>query len=381
MKINPFDFAKLLLQYLQKSDLPSDKKVEVEKTIGASSNIQALCEEMKDREAVDKELEIILSFDVDAAYNRIMPKPKRKVNFYLKSVAAVALLVIITLFSYSLLNEEAYDARLIGSGKAVLRTSDGQVLSLDTLSDMQLASNLRLHNERGTLVIKEEKKRVVEGQELKNTLDVPYKGMHNLVLPDGTKVTLNSGSTLEFSDDFLSAERVVFLSGEGFFDVAKYGDKPFIVKTKDISIRVLGTKFNVKSYENELSTYTTLVEGKIELLKGAEEMKIRPGEQVVFDRMTEALDIKKVNIAPVVAWSDKMFYFDETPLEDVLKRLCRWYDLKVKYLTDESKIKETTYSGKIKMYTRPEDVLRKFEKTGDLRFELKNNTIIISKYE
>lgn len=379
MKVNPFDFAKALFQYLQKSDLSTEEKTNIESVIKNSPEIQSLCKEMGDKEMVDRQLSIILSFDVDEAYRKVKPKTSKSIGFYLKTAAAVAILAVVTLFTYNLLSDESYDESQIGSGKSILKTSDGRVMSLDTLSTLDLANNMELYNESGTLFVKEKEHKDSETKRLNNTLDVPYKGMHNIVLPDGSRVTLNSGSTLEFADDFLTKERVVTLNGEGFFDVAKYGDKPFIVKTKDVSIRVLGTKFNVKSYENELNTYTTLVEGEIELLKDNEEMKILPGEQVVFDRMTKALDVKLVNVAPVVAWSDKMFYFDETPLEDILNRMCRWYDLKVKYLTDASKVKMTTYSGKVKMYSRPEDVLTKFEKTGDLKFELKNNTIIISK--
>mgnify|MGYP000852379613 CR=1 FL=1 len=106
---------------------------------------------------------------------------------------------------------------------------------------------------------------------------------------------------------------------------------------------------------------------------------IQPGEQVVLNKKTEALDIKEIDTEPIIAWIDDMFYFDHTPLEDVMRSLSRWYGVDIRYADDDPNVKKIVYSGKIRMYTHPEDILRKFEKTGGVKFELTDNTIIISK--
>lgn len=381
MRSNPFKFAKSFLIYLQDGRL-SDKKEngEVESIIESSFSIKELFEELQDKDKIREELSVITSFDTEAAYKRInKSRPINKLRLLFSAVAAAIVLVASISVIYWMTDDESYNSDLIGSGKTLLKTSDGSIVSLDTVSRIRLSNNLIFQeDEQGTLIIRDNNIPQKGSDELMNTIDVPYKGMHKLILPDGTKVTLNSGSTLEFSDDYFVEDRVVTLNGEGFFDVMKSEGKPFIVKTKDISIRVLGTKFNVKSYDAD-NTYATLLEGEIEVLDQGYELKIQPGKQFVLDKRTKAIDVKEVDIVPVVAWSDNIFLFDRTPLEEIMQRLSRWYDLDIKYLDDDPSIKSTEYSGKMKMYTHPEDVLRKFEKTGDLKFELKRNTIIISR--
>lgn len=376
MKFNPFIFTKSFLSYLQGDNISEDERKNIEQVIEDSPEIQELYNELQDKDKTNEQLSIIASFNVDSAYSKITGKNNKSNKFALfqKLVAAAIALLIIIPTTLWITEDEEYDSTLIGRGKTTFKTSDGKVLSLDTITDLSLENNLLLSNENGTLVINENKETPKDSPKA-NVIDVPNKGMHKVILPDGTKVHLNSGSTLEFSDDFYATERTVTLNGEALFEVVKSEDNPFIVKTKDISIKVLGTKFNVKSYDSD-KTYTTLLEGEIELLN--KNLKIQPGEQLIFDKLTKAIDVKDIDIEPIVAWSEKMFHFDRTPLEEIMQRLSRWYDLDIKYLDNDPNIKNTEYSGKIKMYTHPEDVLRKFEQTGNLKFELKKNTIIIS---
>lgn len=375
MKLNPFIFSKSLFQYLRKDDLSSDEKKDIEEIINKTPSIQKLYNELQNKDEVNSQLSIITSFDVDVAYEKV--NRKNRSAFFIRIAATVAL-IIITFLAYWVTNDDEYNSDLIGKGKTMFKTSDGNIVSLDTLTDTKVSNHLLLQNEQGILVINE---RTAErkNNNKSNVIDVPYKGMYTVKLPDGTKVHLNSGSTLEFSDNFDLNERVVYLNGEALFDVVKSKGKPFIVKTKNISIKVLGTQFNIKSYDNDLNAYATLIEGEIELLDEHKEHKILPGEQIVFNKTNKVLDIKQVDIKPITAWSDNVFYFDNTPLDEIMKRLSRWYDLKIRYQDDDPDIKSITYSGKIKMYSHPEDVLRKFEKTGELKFELRKNTIIISR--
>ncbi|MBK5720356.1 DUF4974 domain-containing protein [Dysgonomonas sp. Marseille-P4677] len=381
MKVNPFVFAKSLLRYLQKEDLPSDIEKSIIDVMNENPSVQELYKELQNKEEIDRQLSIITSFDVDSAYNKINKKynhKTRRYNYLFVRVAAIAALIITIFTIYWLTYDTPYNSKLIGSGTTLFKTSDGSIVNLDTLINTTLSNNLFLQNERGLLVINEiPVKRKINNKP--NIIDVPYKGMYTVKLPDGTKVHLNSGSTLSFSDDYYLDERIVTLNGEAFFEVTKSEGKPFIVKTENISIKVLGTKFNVKSYDNDPNSYTTLIEGKIELLDNNKEHRVLPGEQVVFDKRTHLLDVKEVNVEPIVAWADNIFYFDNTPLDEIMRQLSRWYDLKIKYLDDNPDIRNVTYSGKIKMYTHPEDVLRKFEKAGELKFELRKNTITISK--
>lgn len=382
MKSNPFAFAKKLLLYLQKEELSADEKKEVEEVIRSNSSLNELYDELQDKEKISEQLYLMTSFDTEMAYKKVIaPKKKGKALLLVKlmtAAAVIALAIGIPLF-YLTSDDSSYSSELIGTGVATLQTSGGKVIRIDTLTNLKLTDDLLVENQTGVLYINGVASKATKKGNHRNQIKVPYKGMYEVVLPDGTKVKLNSGSVLEFSDDFQLNDRVVTLEGEAFFDVVKSEGKRFIVKTKDMDIVVLGTKFNVKSYQDDMNTYTTLVEGKVELVSEGVITELLPGEQIVFENKTKAIDIKEVNITPIVAWSDQYFHFDNTPLEEIMKTLSRWYDLSIKYADDDPLIKSTVYSGRIKMYTHPEDVLRKFEKTGNLKFELKKNTIIISK--
>lgn len=380
MSINPFVFAKTLLQYLKGESLSADEAKEVEDAIKTRPSIQRLCEELQDKEEVSNQLAIIASFDIDIAYNKVSKSHKAKrYKLYFKIAVAAILIITAIPVLYLMTEDKTYNSSLIGCGKTILKTSDGCVVSLDTLSHTQLLNDLSIQNMQDILVIENKNTSKRSKNNKTNIIEVPHKGMHKIILPDGTRVSLNSVSTLEFSNDFYLNNRVVTLNGEAYFDVAKLEGKPFIVKTKELTIRVLGTKFNVSDYNDDLNAYATLLEGKIELLGKGSEQEILPGEQIVFDKKTKKTNVKDVDITPVIAWSDKVFYFDQTPLEDIMNRLSRWYDLDVEYRVNDPRIKQMAYSGKVKMYAHPEDILRKFEKTGNLKFELKNNTIVISR--
>lgn len=381
MEINPFKFASLLFSYLKKESISRDNENNITEAINTSPQIKALHDELCDKDKISAQLAIISSFDTQTAYAKIT-KPvilREKLQLILKIASIIAIIAITIPLIYFQMKGPKYDATLIGSGKTILRTSDGNVISLDTVSQFVFLNDLSVRNEKGVLTITEQEKTKIKNMRGINIIEVPYKGTYRVVLPDGTKVSLNSGSTLEFPDHFATDERIVNLKGEAFFDVVKSNGKPFIVKTNDLSIKVLGTKFNVKSYDNESNTYTTLLEGKIELSTNNEHKAVLPGEQVVFDKKTDILNIKEIDTEPIVAWVDDMFYFDRTPLEDIMRSMSRWYGVEIRYADDSPNIKKTVFSGKVRMYTHPEDILRKLEKTGGLNFELNNNIITISK--
>lgn len=380
MEQNPFKFTKKLLSDLKKDSISDTLYKEIEEVINTKPSIKALYDELQNKDEISSQLSIMTSFDIESAYKKIhKPHKNNKYKLILKIAAIIVTIAISIPFLFLETENASYNAELIGSGKTVIKASDGRIVSLDTVFNIGLSNNLFIQNEKGILVINENFDTKTNNTNGTNAIEVPYKGLYKIVLPDGTKVSLNSGSTLRFPDHFASGERIVELKGEAFFDVTKSDGHPFIVKTDNISIKVLGTKFNVKSYENESSTYTTLLEGKIELLSNNEEKSILPGEQVVFEKATKELEIKQIDTEPITAWTDNMFHFNNTPLDEIMKSLSRWYGVEIRYENNSADIKNTVYSGKVKMYTHPEDVLRKFEKTGGIEFELKNNTIIISK--
>ena len=153
------------------------------------------------------------------------------------------------------------------------------------------------------------------------------------ILPDGTKVWLNAQSTLRYAETFSGlAEREVWLEGEAYFDVVEDKHHPFIVHAPEISIRVLGTAFNVKSYAGDATVETTLVRGKVELETGgrqAQKIELKPNQQAVFSRSSKDLALVEVETDRYTSWMSGSLVFEDSPVEDVIKALERWYGVTI----------------------------------------------------
>jgi transmembrane sensor len=162
-----------------------------------------------------------------------------------------------------------------------------------------------------------------------------------LILPDGSKVWLNSESTISYPNNFMEGHREVQLSGEAYFEVAKYQDQPFIVKTDHYNIRVLGTKFNVMAYSDFNRTETSLIEGKIEIQKGEQNISVIPGE--VFTFFNDKYSLKKANVEQSSKWKDNIFDFDHITFKELIIRMERWYNVDIKIKNPE--LDGILYSG------------------------------------
>jgi ferric-dicitrate binding protein FerR (iron transport regulator) len=168
-------------------------------------------------------------------------------------------------------------------------------------------------------------------------------------LSDGTEVNLNYGSKIKYPRNFIGDTRELRLSGEGFFNVSHDPNHPFIVKTKRINIKAVGTKFNVLTYPGNDKVETTLIEGKVILEQPNENGKTKsigsliPGEHVNYNSTTGEISSTQGNVEKYVAWKDGILFFDNAPISDVAERLGRMYNVEIK-VTDE--IKDYTYTVK-----------------------------------
>jgi len=157
------------------------------------------------------------------------------------------------------------------------------------------------------------------------------EGFNKMVtLPDGSKVQLNIDSSLKYPKNFQDGERRVSLIGEALFEIVQDTLRPFIVSTADYDVKVLGTTFNVKSYGNDTRTETTLIEGKVELLREKEEpIALIPSQRAIFSKMKKEMKIEEVNAQEAIAWKKGSIVFNRTPLQQVALDLERKYNVKI----------------------------------------------------
>ncbi|UOB17136.1 FecR family protein [Abyssalbus ytuae] len=196
-----------------------------------------------------------------------------------------------------------------------------------------------------------------------------------IVLPDGSTVKLNVGSYLEYPETFKSNIRTVTLVGEGLFDIVHDSLRPFIVKTQDFDVKVLGTTFNVKSYLNDIQTETTLITGKVELLREEETpILLAPSQKAIFYKTENKIEIGEVKSEDVIAWQKGTLVFNSTPMEQVVLDLERKYNVKI--TINSSKLLTYEYTGTFDNLTLDES-LQLLMISSPIIYKIENKEITI----
>ncbi len=267
----------------------------------------------------------------------------------------------------------AEQAIIPGTYKAELILSDGARLPLaNSKQPIVLPQEGTLIQNDGTSLQYSEKQK--NRGNITHTLYIPRGGEYNVTLSDGTQVFLNSESELQYPVNFSGATREVRLSGEAYFKVAHQAQVPFIIKTRGMEVKVLGTEFNLRAYKDENYTATTLVKGKVECNNASGSLILQPGEQGIVDANNQ-LSKQKVNTEDFTAWHAGMFVFRSQRLEEVMNTLIRWYDIQVFY--DSPAQKEVLFSGKVKRFEDFNTLLQMLEAAGSATFTVKGRTVIV----
>jgi len=178
-----------------------------------------------------------------------------------------------------------------------------------------------------------------------NTIETPKGGQYQLILPDKSHVWLNAASSLRYPTRFNGKERRVELKGEAYFEIARNEDKPFKVETHNQVVEVLGTHFNINSYEDEPETRTTLVEGLVKVSKrfSNESTLLAPGEQTILS--PGGLNkVQNANLDEATAWKNMLFQFENVEIDVLMRQISRWYDVAIEY---EGAVPQVRLTGKI----------------------------------
>ena len=266
-----------------------------------------------------------------------------------------------------------------GAERAVLKLFDGKTVVLDSTSGNMLIArgeNVRVEVDSNRLLRYSREDTVVTSrEERKNELIVPRGGEYQIVLADGTQVWLNSATKLIFPQNFTGKERRVVLSGEAFFEVARDENKPFIVETSRMDVKVLGTRFNVNAYTDNEMVSTTLVDGSVEVASGTQKpITLVPGEQAYGE--AGELEKREVNVRLYTSWIDGRFMFNNVELEEIAKQISRWYDVEI-FFTNEN-VKKIRFTGGMVKFKPLDDLIRMIESTSSVCFSVKGRTIVIS---
>lgn len=333
-------------------------------------------------------MEKLEMYDSRVAYGRFLQKKyqqrrKRRFLINMARVAAVALPFVIALVLYVGLNrEEEQMVRpslasniLPGTSKAVLTLANGQMIPLGKeATDSTIITDGTQISASGsgvTYASGVESESVVY-----NKLEIPRGGEFCLTLSDGTRVWLNSETSIQYPVAFGAKERRVFVQGEAYFEVAKDAKKPFTVQFMSSSVTVLGTSFNIRAYPEEKRSQTTLAEGSVRIYSPGSSMLLKPGEQAEVSALSGEMVKQEVEVKNFTSWKDGRFVFEQQPLEDIMRTLERWYDIRVIFKDEGAK--RISLSGNMKRYGDFSQVMKMLQMTGDVRFELHGNDVYIT---
>ena len=333
-------------------------------------------------------MEKLETYDYRVAYGRFLQKKyqqrrKRRFLINMARVAAVALPFVIALVLYVGLNrEEEQTLRpslasniLPGTSKAVLTLANGQMIPLgkETTDSTIITDGTQISASESGITYADggESEAVVY-----NKLDIPRGGEFCLTLSDGTRVWLNSETSIQYPVVFGTKERRVFIQGEAYFEVAKDAKKPFTVQFMSSSVTVLGTSFNIRAYPEEKQSQTTLAEGSVRIYSPGSSMLLKPGEQAEVKALSGEMVKQEVEVKNFTSWKDGRFVFEQQPLEDIMRTLERWYDIRVIFKDEGAK--RISLSGNMKRYGDFSQVMKMLQMTGDVRFELHGNDVYIT---
>lgn len=325
------------------------------------------------------------SIDAEIGWKRLENEIGGGKMFVFKQViriaAAVLLPLMIGLLVY-LFYIDTSDVTIIvknevrpGHSKAILEMENGEII------DLENTNKKFIRQSQGDVVgvdssnILSYKLASATDKLIYNTIRTPRGGEYQVELSDGTRVWLNAESKLRYPVNFIGETREVELEGEAIFEVTKNKEKPFRVHTIEGVVEVLGTTFNVSSYSDDESEEITLVEGSVLVESGHERNILKPGEQLEYTKVSQAIVLKKVDTNIYTAWRDGIFVFDEENLENIMRKIARWYDVDIVF--ENAKARDIVFKGNLPRYSNWSDLSKIIESGSEVYFKEEGKTIYV----
>lgn len=263
---------------------------------------------------------------------------------------------------------------LPGCSEVMFYFADGSKLQLAKDTVFRTKSGEILKNEKGALSYERAEEQGQPDVNAYHRVKTMRGGEYKMILPDGSRVWLNSESSLRFPVAFATDCRKVYAEGELYFEVARDVTRPFIVVSGGTEVEVLGTEFNIRNYSG-IPYAATLVKGSVALRCNGERVKLKPGQQALLNPETMRLAVSEVDVMPFIAWKNGYFYFENKCLEEIMEELARWYDLTVFY--ENETIRQERFTVELRRHDNFRDIVHLLEQTGSVRFGINKRTVVV----
>lgn len=318
-----------------------------------------------------------------------LQEPIKKIKLWHRMVATAAVILMVAGVYFFLADRAKHTRGEFSAAEDIRPGKAGATLTLADGRNIRLggATSGEIAREAGVTVVKTANGQLVyqmkdtgsgrAGQHAVNKLSTAIGETYQVSLPDGSRVWLNGGSSLTYSPNLTRhGQRTVELAGEGYFEIAKNKSLPFVVTTHGQQVRVLGTHFNINSYLDEPVTKTTLMEGAVSVTgnkKKSAVQVLKPGQQSSLSKSGD-ITVQAADLLEAMAWKQGYFRFNDEPIQSVMRKLSRWYDIDVRYEGDASIEK---FNGKISRNINISQVLNALESTKTIHFKIEGRRVTV----
>ena len=377
--------ARLIARYLS-DEIGEEEQAELTRWRGESPENERLFQEICKEENIKQNMQKRQTFHAEDGWEGVQRKIQRHrfrhriLNICKYAAIFIFPVAIATVAIYKSGNEpqplsQVEEQIVPGGKKAVLILDNGEAIDLKSTSGVELKEKDGTVIQVDSTVLNYQQAPARTSEKLAyNKVNVPRGGEYQLMLSDGSKVQLNSMSSIRFPVQFAQDCRLVELEGEAYFEVSKTG-QPFIVQTKGMKIEVLGTTFNISAYANE-EYQTTLVSGsvKVQTENGSNRI-LKPSEQACITPGSNQINVRNVDTAFYTSWIHGKINFKDQRLDDIMKTLARWYDMDVVYENEATK--ELRFGCYVNRYNEITPLVKLLEQTGRVTVTVEGKTIKI----
>lgn len=379
-----FYVARLISDYLS-GKITSEDSAYLEEWRKEDKNHEALFQKICNEESLVRHEIHKMDYDVQTGWKGVEKRIKRigyrrrYLNLMRYAAIFIVPVLIVTLALYNTPQTQLTDNNLLlaarqilpGEAKAILTLDNGETIYLDENVTGQQLVDKQIRIDSTTLNYCFAQKAAEQKVPVYNKVEIPQGGEYALVLNDGTKVHLNSMSSLRFPVTFEGA-REVELTGEAYFEVSKNG-QPFIVHTQSMQIEVLGTVFNISAYPGE-EYQATLVSGSVKVEAGeGKSLILKPSQQASLAPGDGELQVRTVDTAFYTSWVKGKINFKDQRLEEIMKTLSRWYSIEVNYSNE--RLKNKRFGCYVNRYEEITPFLELLEATENIHFKINDKTI------
>ena len=380
-----FYIARLIARYLS-DEIGEEEQAELTRWRDESPENERLFQEICKEENIKQNMQKRQTFHTEDGWEGVQRKIQRHrfrhriLNICKYAAIFIFPVAIATVAIYKSGNEpqplsQVEEQIVPGGKKAVLILDNGEAIDLKSTSGVELKEKDGTVIQVDSTVLNYQQAPARTSEKLAyNKVNVPRGGEYQLTLSDGSKVQLNSMSSIRFPVQFAQDCRLVELEGEAYFEVSKTG-QPFIVQTKGMKIEVLGTTFNISAYANE-EYQTTLVSGsvKVQTENGSNRI-LKPSEQACITPGSNQINVRNVDTAFYTSWIHGKINFKDQRLDDIMKTLARWYDMDVVYENEATK--ELRFGCYVNRYNEITPLVKLLEQTGRVTVTVEGKTIKI----